>query len=197
MQRLEKFSSESSNKGKANETQGIPLGFTFEATTQSGLTKCIRTADRGKKIMKLVIQRVNHASVTVEGKVTGEIKKGYLVLLGVGQGDDESMVERYVKKLHKLRIFSDEDGKMNLSVKDIGGQILSISQFTLFADTKKGNRPAFTGAAKPDMASQFYDDFNQSLSSYVPVERGRFGADMQVSLVNDGPVTVILDTKNR
>ena len=146
--------------------------------------------------MKLVIQRVNHASVTVEGKVTGEIQKGYLVLLGVGQGDDESMVERYVKKLHKLRIFSDEDGKMNLSVKDIGGQILSISQFTLFADTKKGNRPAFTGAAKPDMASQFYDDFNQSLSSYVPVERGRFGADMQVSLVNDGPVTVILDTKN-
>ena len=159
--------------------------------------KYIRTADRGKKIMKLVIQRVNHASVTVEGKVTGEIQKGYLVLLGGGQGDDESMVERYVKKLHKLRIFSDEDGKMNLSVKDIGGQILSISQFTLFADTKKGNRPAFTGAAKPDMASQFYDDFNQSLSSYVPVERGRFGADMQVSLVNDGPVTVILDTKNR
>ena len=147
--------------------------------------------------MKLVIQRVNHASVTVEGKVTGEIKKGYLVLLGVGQGDDESMVERYVKKLHKLRIFSDEDGKMNLSVKDIGGQILSISQFTLFADTKKGNRPAFTGAAKPDMASQLYDDFNQSLSTHVPVERGRFGADMQVSLVNDGPVTVILDTKNR
>ena len=197
MQRLEKFSSESSNKGKANETQGIPLGFTFEATTQSGLTKCIRTADRGKKIMKLVIQRVNHASVTVEGKVTGEIKKGYLVLLGVGQGDDESMVERYVKKLHKLRIFSDEDGKMNLSVRDIGGQILSISQFTLFADTKKGNRPAFTGAAKPDMASQLYDDFNQSLSTHVPVERGRFGADMQVSLVNDGPVTIILDTKNQ
>ena len=147
--------------------------------------------------MKLVIQRVNHARVTVEGKVTGEIKKGYLVLLGVGQGDDESMVERYVKKLHKLRIFSDEDGKMNLSVKDVSGQILSISQFTLFADTKKGNRPAFTGAAKPDMASQLYDDFNQSLSTHVPVERGRFGADMQVSLVNDGPVTIILDTKNR
>ena len=137
MQRLEKFSSESSNKGKANETQGIPLGFTFEATTQSGLTKCIRTADRGKKIMKLVIQRVNHASVTVEGKVTGEIKKGYLVLLGVGQGDDESMVERYVKKLHKLRIFSDEEGKINRSIEDVGGEVLVVSQFTLYADCKK------------------------------------------------------------
>lgn len=95
-----------------------------------------------------------------------------------------------------MRIFSDEDGKMNLSVKDIGGQILSISQFTLLQIRKRESTGIY-GAAKPDMASQFYDDFNQSLSSYVPVERGRFGADMQVSLVNDGPVTVILDTKNR
>ena len=92
--------------------------------------------------MKLVIQRVNHASVTVEGKVTGEIQKGYLVLLGVGQGDDESMVERYVKKLHKLRIFSDEEGKINRSIEDVGGEVLVVSQFTLYADCKKGNSPS-------------------------------------------------------
>ena len=102
--------------------------------------------------MKLVIQRVNHASVTVEGKVTGEIKKGYLVLLGVGQGDDESMVERYVKKLHKLRIFSDEEGKINRSIDDVGGEVLVVSQFTLYADCKKGNRPSFTAAARPETA---------------------------------------------
>ena len=142
--------------------------------------------------MKIVIQRVQSASVAIEDSTVGTIKQGLLLLVGVGPEDTKE-----VRKIINMRIFSDEDGKMNLSVKDIGGQILSISQFTLFADTKKGNRPAFTGAAKPDMASQFYDDFNQSLSSYVPVERGRFGADMQVSLVNDGPVTVILDTKNR
>ena len=147
--------------------------------------------------MKLVIQRVNHASVTVEGKVTGEIKKGYLVLLGVGQGDDESMVERYVKKLHKLRIFSDEEGKMNLSVRDIKGEVLSVSQFTLFANTKKGNRPAFTGAAQADLASYLYDQFNQELAQFVPVQTGIFGSDMQVSLTNDGPVTILLDTKNK
>ena len=132
--------------------------------------------------MKIVIQRVQSASVAIEDSTVGTIKQGLLLLVGVGPEDTKEDLDYAVRKIINMRIFSDEDGKMNLSVKDIGGQILSISQFTLFADTKKGNRPAFTGAAKPDMASQFYDDFNQSLSSYVPVERGRFGADMQVSL---------------
>ena len=137
--------------------------------------------------MKIVIQRVQSASVVIEDCTVGAIKQGLLLLVGVGPEDTKEDLEYAVRKIVNMRIFSDEDGKMNLSVKDIGGQILSISQFTLFADTKKGNRPA----------SQFYDDFNQSLSTHVPVERGRFGADMQVSLVNDGPVTIILDTKNR
>ena len=139
--------------------------------------------------MKIVIQRVQSASVVIEDFTVGAIKQGLLLLVGVGPEDTKEDLEYAVRKIVNMRIFSDEEGKMNLSVKDIDGQI--------FADTKKGNRPAFTGAAKPDMASQFYDDFNQSLSTHVPVERGRFGADMQVSLVNDGPVTIILDTKNR
>lgn len=147
--------------------------------------------------MKIVIQRVQSASVVIEDCTVGAIKQGLLLLVGVGPEDTKEDLEYAVRKIVNMRIFSDEDGKMNLSVKDIGGQILSISQFTLFADTKKGNRPAFTGVAKPEMASQLYDDFNQSFSTHVPVERGRFGADMQVSLVNDGPVTIILDTKNR
>lgn len=146
--------------------------------------------------MKIVIQRVQSASVVIEDCTVGAIKQGLLLLVGVGPEDTKEDLEYAVRKIVNMRIFSDEDGKMNLSVKDIGGQILSISQFTLL-QIRKGNRPAFTGAAKPDMASQLYDDFNQSLSTHVPVERGRFGADMQVSLVNDGPVTIILDTKNR
>ena len=176
MQRLEKFSSESSNKRITNETQGIPLGFTFEATTQSGL--------------------INHASVTVEGKVTGEIKKGYLVLLGVGQGDDESMVERYVKKLHKLRIFSDEEGKINRSIEDVGGEVLVVSQFTLYADCKKGNRPSFTQAGSPAEAERLYEYFLEECRKEIgKVEHGIFGAEMKVSLENDGPFTVIWDSR--
>ena len=120
--------------------------------------------------MKIVIQRVQSASVVIEDSTVGAIKQGLLLLVGVGPEDTKEDLEYAVRKIVNMRIFS---------------------------DTKKGNRPAFTGAAKPDMASQLYDDFNQSLSTHVPVERGRFGADMQVSLVNDGPVTIILDTKNR
>ena len=147
--------------------------------------------------MKIVIQRVSQASVSIDGEIAGAIKQGLLLLVGVGPDDRAEDRAYAVRKIANMRIFSDEAGKMNLSVQDIKGSILSISQFTLFADTKKGNRPAFTGAAQPDMASQFYDDFNQELAQYVPVEKGVFGADMQVQLINDGPVTIILDTQNR
>ncbi|NQH34653.1 D-tyrosyl-tRNA(Tyr) deacylase [Streptococcus suis] len=146
--------------------------------------------------MKVIIQRVTQASVTIEGTVHGQIDQGLLLLVGVGPDDNSEDMDYAVRKIVNMRIFSDENGKMNKSVQDVAGKILSISQFTLFADTKKGNRPAFTGAAAPDMAKQFYEDFNQALSSFVPVEVGIFGADMKVNLTNDGPVTIVLDTKN-
>ncbi|WP_161979069.1 D-aminoacyl-tRNA deacylase [Streptococcus sp. S784/96/1] len=145
--------------------------------------------------MKIIIQRVSQASVSIEEEIVGEIGQGLLLLVGIGPEDGQSDLDYAVRKILNIRIFSDENGKMNLSIQDIGGSILSISQFTLFADTKKGNRPAFTEAAKPDMASQFYEAFNDALGQAVPVARGRFGADMQVALINDGPVTIILDTK--
>lgn len=147
--------------------------------------------------MKLVIQRVKSASVSIDGQVYNAIQQGLLLLVGVGPEDQQEDLDYAVRKIVNMRIFSDDEGKMNLSVKDIQGEILSVSQFTLFADTKKGNRPAFTGAAKPDMAEAFYQEFNQELAKEVPVEAGVFGADMQVELVNDGPVTIILDTKNK
>ena len=147
--------------------------------------------------MKIIIQRVKKAQVSIEGQVYGQIQQGLLLLVGVGPEDQQEDMDYAVRKLVNMRIFSDVEGKMNLSVKDIQGEILSISQFTLFADTKKGNRPAFTGAAKPDMAEAFYQDFNQKLAQEVTVQTGIFGADMQVELINDGPVTIILDTKNR
>jgi D-tyrosyl-tRNA(Tyr) deacylase len=147
--------------------------------------------------MKLVIQRVKSASVSIDGRVYNAIQQGLLLLVGVGPEDGQKDLEYAVRKVSQMRIFSDEEGKMNRSVKDIQGEVLSISQFTLFADTKKGNRPAFTGAAKPDMAEAFYQEFNQELAKEVSVEAGVFGADMQVELVNDGPVTIILDTKNK
>lgn len=147
--------------------------------------------------MKIVIQRVSKASVNIDEKITGAIQQGLLLLVGICPDDGQEDLDYAVRKISQMRIFSDENGKMNLSVQDIGGQVLSISQFTLYADTKKGNRPAFTGAAKPDMATALYDQFNQQLAAFVPVQTGEFGADMKVSLVNDGPVTIILDTKNR
>lgn len=147
--------------------------------------------------MKIVIQRVKEASVTIEGQVKGQIQQGLLLLVGVAPEDSQEDVDYAVRKISHMRIFSDENDKMNLSVQDIGGQILSISQFTLYADTKKGNRPAYTGAAKPDKATALYDQFNKQLAEFVPVQTGEFGADMKVSLINDGPVTIILDTKNR
>lgn len=147
--------------------------------------------------MKIIIQRVKKAQVSIEGQVYGQIQQGLLLLVGVDLEDQKEDLDYAVRKLVNMRIFSDTEGKMNLSVKDIQGEILSISQFTLFADTKKGNRPAFTGAAKPDVAEAFYQDFNRELAKEVPVKTGIFGADMQVELVNDGPVTIILDTKNR
>ena len=147
--------------------------------------------------MKIIIQRVKKAQVNIEGQVYGQIQQGLLLLVGVGPEDQKEDLDYAVRKLVNMRIFSDTEGKMNLSVKDIQGEILYISQFTLFADTKKGNRPAFTGAAKPDVAEAFYQDFNRELAKEVPVKTGIFGADMQVELVNDGPVTIILDTKNR
>lgn len=147
--------------------------------------------------MKIVIQRVSEAAVTIAGETVGAIDRGLLLLVGIGPEDTQEDVTYAVRKILNMRIFSDEDGKMNLSVQDIEGKVLSISQFTLFADTKKGNRPAFTGAAKPELASQLYDQFNAALAAFVPVQAGIFGADMKVSLVNDGPVTIILDTKNR
>ena len=147
--------------------------------------------------MRIVIQRVSQASVTIDGKIAGEIQQGLLLLVGICPEDGQEDIEYAVRKISQMRIFSDDADKMNLSVQDVGGQILSISQFTLYADTKKGNRPAFTGAARPDLATALYDQFNQKLAQTVPVQTGEFGADMKVSLVNDGPVTIVLDTKVR
>ena len=147
--------------------------------------------------MKVVIQRVKKAQVVIDEELVGDIKQGLLLLVGVGPDDEQEDLDYAVRKITNMRIFSDDMGKMNLSVQDVKGSILSVSQFTLFADTKKGNRPAFTGAAKPDKAEQLYNAFNEALAQCVPVETGVFGADMHVSLVNDGPVTIILDTKSR
>ena len=144
--------------------------------------------------MKIVLQRVTNAQVDVDGKTAGKIGSGLLVLLGVGQGDTEKDCERLAEKIVNLRIFSDENDKINLSLKDIDGEMLVVSQFTLYADCKKGHRPNFLNAAKPDEANRLYEYFISVCKEKVrKVESGIFGADMKVSLLNDGPFTVILE----
>ena len=144
--------------------------------------------------MRIVLQRVTSASVTVGGEVTGRIGTGYLVLLGVGQGDTEEDCRRLADKLINLRIFSDENGKINLSLADVGGELLIVSQFTLYADCRKGNRPNFIQAGKPDEAERLYNYFaDYCRSKGKHVETGIFGADMKVELVNDGPFTILLE----
>ncbi|MDO5149267.1 MAG: D-aminoacyl-tRNA deacylase [Oscillospiraceae bacterium] len=144
--------------------------------------------------MKLVLQRVLEASVETEGKTVGKIGKGYLVLFGAGEGDTCEDAERLAAKMINLRIFSDENDKINLSLGDVDGQLLIVSQFTLYADCRKGNRPNFIQAAKPELAESLYEYFIELCRQKVPVvETGVFGADMKVSLVNDGPFTVILE----
>ena len=145
--------------------------------------------------MKFVIQRVTEASCTVEGKVTGQIKKGFLVFIGVSADDTTQIADKMVKKLLGLRIFEDETGKTNLSLHDVDGQLLLISQFTLYADCRKGNRPSFTNAGKPDMANEMYQYIIAKCKQEIKiVEQGIFGADMKISLLNDGPFTIILDS---
>lgn len=143
--------------------------------------------------MRAVVQRVTQAKVEVDGKVTGEIKKGFLVLVGFTHGDTEADCIRVAKKISGLRIFSDENDKINLSLKDVEGDILCVSQFTLYADCSHGNRPSFTNAARPDLVEPLYEFFCKELEKYAHTERGIFGADMKVSLLNDGPFTVIIE----
>ena len=145
--------------------------------------------------MRFVIQRVKHASVTVEGEVLGQINKGFLVFIGVCEEDNEQIADKMIKKLIGLRIFEDENGKTNLDLKSVEGDLLLISQFTLYADCKKGNRPSFIKAGKPEMANNLYEYIIAECKKQVErTERGEFGADMKVELLNDGPFTILLDS---
>ena len=145
--------------------------------------------------MRVIVQRVDNSSVTIDNKVVGKINKGFMLLVGFNHNDTIDDIEYIVRKIINLRIFDDENGIMNKSILDINGSILSISQFTLYADTKKGNRPSYVNAMKGDLATTLYDKFNELLSEKVNVETGIFGSEMKVTLTNDGPVTIILDSK--
>lgn len=146
--------------------------------------------------MKVVLQRTKEASVTVDNEITGSISHGYMLLVGISHEDTITDVEYCARKVAELRLFEDEEGKMNRSIHEVGGQILSVSQFTLYADTKKGRRPSFTNAARPEHAKPLWDTFNETLKGHgLHVETGIFGADMDVALINDGPVTIIIESK--
>lgn len=149
--------------------------------------------------MRFVIQRVSEASVAIDGHLYSAIKQGFLVLVGIEETDTVEDAEWLCQKLAGMRVFSDAEGKMNLSVQDTGGNILLVSQFTLFASTKKGNRPSFIRSARPEQAIPLYEACIAQLSALLkkPIETGRFGADMKISLVNDGPVTILMDSKQR
>ena len=147
--------------------------------------------------MRVVVQRCSRAEVRIDGQVAGHIGKGFMVLVGVTEGDGRQEAELLAKKVAQMRVFEDGDGRMNLGLKEVDGAILSISQFTLYADCKKGNRPSFIKAARPEVAEPLYNYFNNVLRAQygLQVETGRFGADMKVDFVNDGPVTILLDTE--
>ena len=144
--------------------------------------------------MRVVIQRVSRAKCIVDEQSTGEIKQGLMILVGFKDGDSPALFDKMVDKIVNLRIFEDENGKMNLSLLDVQGSILSISQFTLYAQCKKGRRPSFDGSATGAIAKPLYEAFNEALKQFVPVECGIFGADMKIDFVNDGPVTIVLDS---
>lgn len=145
--------------------------------------------------MKIVLQRVKEANVTIDGEIHGAIGKGYMILVGFNEEDNHEIIDRLVEKVIHLRVFEDENQKMNRSLLDVEGSILSISQFTLYADCRKGRRPSFINAAKPDISSPLYDYFNECLRNQgIHLETGIFGADMKCALINDGPVTIVLDS---
>ncbi|MGM9947773.1 D-aminoacyl-tRNA deacylase [Floccifex sp.] len=146
--------------------------------------------------MRVVIQLVKHASCTIDGKMVSSIEKGYCILAGFNDFDSKEIIDKMVNKIVKLRIFMDENEKMNCSILDVKGSVLSISQFTLYANCKKGNRPSFIEAAKPVVSSPLYDYFNEKLSEFVPVQTGVFGADMKIDLCNDGPITIVMDSND-
>jgi D-tyrosyl-tRNA(Tyr) deacylase len=149
--------------------------------------------------MIALLQRVLSASVTIDNEEVANIKNGLLILLGITHSDSQEDIDWLTKKISSLRVFSDENGKMNAAIKEVNGEILVVSQFTLHASTKKGNRPSFIEAASPDLALSLYQSFIQTLQQEIvnPIQSGKFGADMKVSLLNDGPVTIVIDTKNK